>query len=206
MMRRLLIVLVSVALLAAAIIGGVWYAGRWMTRPSDPVTVSTASLEAVRAQNRLVPFAARFVAVVTSQQTRFGLSARKTLIMPGMVRYSINLAALQPADLKWDPAFATLSVRLPAIELEGPEVDLGAIREYGEGGVLMALTDAEARLDTANRLSGQRELLAQARAPLPMKLARDAARSAIERSFAMPLAAAGIQASVVARFADEQGN
>jgi len=203
-MRRLVPVLVGVALLAALAIGGFWYVGNRLTRAADPVTVSTASLEAMRAQNRLVPFAARFVAVTTSQQSRFGLSARKTLIMPGMVRYAINLAALQPADLKWDAVTTTLSVTLPPIEVEGPEVDLAAIKEYGEGGVLMALTNAEATLDAANRKAGQAELLKQARADLPMKLARDAARSAIERSFAMPLAAAGIEAKVVARFADEQ--
>jgi hypothetical protein len=39
-----------------------------------------------------------------------------------------------------------------------------------------------------------------------MRLARDAARSAIERSFAMPLKAAGIgDARVVARFTSEEG-
>ena len=44
-------------------------------------------------------------------------------------------------------------------------------------------------------------------AEVPMRLARDAARSAIERSFAMPLKAAGIgDARVVARFAAEEGN
>jgi len=34
-----------------------------------------------------VPLAARFVVVVTSTQSRFGLTARKTLIMPSTVRY-----------------------------------------------------------------------------------------------------------------------
>jgi hypothetical protein len=66
------------------------------------------------------------------------------------------------------------------------------VREYGQGGVLMALTDAEKQLDAANRKAGQAELVAQAHDPLPMKLAADAARSAIERSFAMPLKAAGV--------------
>jgi len=44
----------------------------------------------------------------------------------------------------------------------------------------------------------------QAAAPTPMRLAREAARQAVERSFAMPLSAAGIEsAQVVAHFADE---
>jgi hypothetical protein len=36
-----------------------------------------------------------------------------------------------------------------------------------------------------------------------MRLARDAAKRAVERSFAMPLRAAGIEAQVEVRFADE---
>jgi hypothetical protein len=36
-----------------------------------------------------------------------------------------------------------------------------------------------------------------------MRLARDAAKRAIERSFAMPMLAAGIEAKVVARFPEE---
>ena len=166
----------------------------------DPASIARASLEAVRAQNELVPFAARFVAVVTSEEKRFGLSARKTLIMPGMVRYAIDLSRLRQRDVVWNAAGRTLTVTLPPIAIEGPEVDLTAIREYGQGGVLMALTDAEKDLDAANRKAGQTELLRQARDPLPMTLARDAARDAIERSFALPLKAAGIEATVIARF------
>ena len=96
----------------------------------------------------------------------------------------------------------TLRVRLPDIEIAGPEVDLAASREYGEGGVLGALTDAETVLDKANQARAVADLRKQAMAEVPMRLARDAARSAIERSFAMPLKAAGISdAKVVARFA-----
>ena len=169
----------------------------------DPVTVAIASLQAVREQAVLVPFAARFVAVVTSEQHRFGFSAKKTLIMPGMVRYELDLSALRQRDLAWDAAARTLTVTLPSLRVSAPAVDLRAIQTYGEGGVLMALTDAGNVLDAANKQAGQSELVRQARDPLPMRLARDAARRAIERSFVMPLKAAGIDATVTTRFADE---
>jgi hypothetical protein len=169
----------------------------------DPETIAAASLQSVREQSKLTPFAARFVAVVTSSQTRFGLTAEKTLIMPGLVRYELDLAKLRQQDLKWDGASKTLSISLPPLEIAGPEIDLGQMREYGEGGVLMALSDAENRLDAANRRRGQQELVRQAREPMPMRLARDAARRAVARSFAMPLRAAGIEANVEVRFADE---
>lgn len=63
----------------------------------------------------------------------------------------------------------------------------------------MRLTNAEQRLDAANRRRAEEELARQARQALPLRLARDAARNAIERSFAMPLKAAGIDAQVALR-------
>jgi hypothetical protein len=190
-------------LLVVVIAAGIIFALGWKLRKElnpDPVTVAAASLQAVREQAVLVPFAARFVAVVTSEQHRFGLTAKQTLIMPGMVRYELDLAALQQRDLSWDAATRTLTVILPPLKVSAPEVDLRHVQSYGEGGVLMALTDIETRLDAANKAAGQTELVRQARDALPMKLARDAARNAIERSFAMPLKAAGIDATVVAKF------
>jgi hypothetical protein len=194
-------------ILALLITIGLAFGAAWRFRAvfnPDPTSIARASLEAVRAQDRLTPFAARFVAVVTSEERRFGFSARKTLIMPGLVRYSLDLGTMKPRDLVWNTADHTLAVTLPPLDIEGPEVDLASIREYGEGGVLMALTDAEKQLDQSNRKAGQAELLRQAHDALPMRLARDAARGAVERSFAMPLKAAGIDATVTAKFAGER--
>jgi hypothetical protein len=169
----------------------------------DPTTIASASLEGLREQNRLSAFAARYVAVVTSKQSQLGFTTEKTLIMPGMVRYEVDMAKLTQSDVAWDGNSKTLSVRLPAVEADGPQVDLNAVREYGSGGVLTTFTDAEKRLDAANRRAGQIELIRQAREPAMIKLARDATRRAVERSFAMPLRAAGIDATVAVRFADE---
>lgn len=171
----------------------------------DAESIATASLQAVREQNRLTPFTARYVAVVTSTRTRFGLKAQKTLIMPGTVRYEIDLSKLGRDDLAWDRAAKTLTVTLPPVELAGPEVDLAKVQEYSAGGILASVTDAESALDAANRQVGRAELLKQARSPEAMRMARDAARRAVERSFALPLAAAGLEARVAARFADEAG-
>ncbi|MEG3161029.1 DUF4230 domain-containing protein [Sphingomonas sp. LB2R24] len=169
----------------------------------DPTTIASASLEGLREQNRLSAFAARYVAVVTSKQSQLGFTTEKTLIMPGMVRYEVDMGKLTQADVAWDGTSKTLSVRLPAVEADGPQVDLNAVREYGSGGVLTTFTDAEKNLDAANRRAGQIELIRQAREPAMIKLARDATRRAVERSFAMPLRAAGIDATVAVRFADE---
>ena len=174
----------------------------------DPKTIASSSLESMRAQNRLIAFVARYVSVVSSEQERFGglVSAERTLILPGDVRYEVDLSKLQPEDVRWDSGSQVLSVRIPDIEVAGPEVDLNAAREYGSGGVLANLTNAETQLDAANRARAVADLRKQAQADVPMRLARNAARQAIERSFSMPLKAAGFEnARVVARFAGEEG-
>jgi hypothetical protein len=158
----------------------------------------------MRAQNRLIAFVARYVSVTTSTTSRFGLSARRTLILPGDVRYELDLAKLEAKDVSWDDSTHTLSIRLPEVEVAGPDVDLSAAQEYSAGGVLAALTNADQSLDQANRASAVADLRKQASAPVPMRLARQAARQAVERSFAMPLVAAGFKdVKVVARFPTE---
>ena len=172
----------------------------------NPQTIASSSLESMRAQNRLIVFAARYVSVTSSSVSRLGFSTERTLILPGDVRYEVDLSKLQPKDVRWDKGTSTLSVRIPDIEIAGPDVDLNAVREYGSGGVLSVLTDAEGKLDQANRARAVGDLRKQALAAVPMRLARDSARAAIERSFAMPLKAAGFDdVKVVARFAFEQG-
>lgn len=200
-MRRDLFRIIVVALLLLAIFLG-WRAWSGWQKGYEPETVVAASLEGLREQNVLVPFTARYVAVVTSSQSRLGLSAKKTLIMPGTVRYELDLAKLQPSDLDWDDTARRLTVTLPPLRLAGPEIDIDAISEFRDGEILLAITDAEASLDAANRKAGQAELIKQAKSATPMRLAEAAARSAIEQSFAMPLKAAGIDATVTARFSE----
>ena len=197
--------LVAAALLLGLLIGvTTGIADRIFGSGPKPETIATASLESMRAQNRLVAFVARYVSVTSSRTTRFGLSAERTLILPGDVRYELDLSKLQPSDVSWDASSQTLRVKLPEVEIAGPDVDLNAAREYGAGGVLSALTDAEQGLDQANRSRAVQDLRKQASAEVPMRLARQAARAAVERCFAMPLQAAGFaNAKVVARFPTE---
>jgi hypothetical protein len=204
-MRRpaIILLLLLAGLLLGAVLASSLKLDRLLGGGPDPETVASATLQSVREQSRLTVFAARFVAVVTSSQSRFGLSARKTLIMPGTVRYEVDLARLQQRDVVWDAASRQLRITLPPVQVSAPQISLNELREYGGDGVLTALTDAEQQLDAANRRRGQVELVRQAREPLPLRLARDAARRSVERSFAMPLRAAGMEADVVVRFADE---
>jgi len=204
--RPLAIGAVVVALILGLLVGGALDIGKRLFGGPDPETVASSALQSMRAQNRLVPFVARYVSVVSSRQERFGglVSSERTLILPGDVRYELDLAELDPDDVQWDASSSTLSVTLPEIEIAGPEVDLAAAREYGEGGVLSAVTDANQALDRNNRTRAVADLRKQAGGAVPMRLAREAGRQAVERSFALPLQAAGFDnAKVVARYRTE---
>lgn len=196
----------ALALIALFVVALFWALGAMVAHRlagPDPVTIASGSLQGLRAQNRLSAFTARFVSVATSTQSQFGLSAKKTLIMPGTVEYQVDLGKLTARDVTWDGKTGTLGVTLPPVEVTPPRIDLTQIREYGDGGILSRITDADARLDAANRAAGQDELSRQAHEAVPMKLARDATRRAVSDSFVLPLRAAGLHATVVVRFADE---
>ena len=197
---------VIVALLLGLLVGGALDIGKRLFGGPDPETVASSALQSMRAQNRLVPFVARYVSVVSSRQERLGglISNERTLVLPGDVRYELDLAKLDSDDVRWDASSNTLSVTLPEVEIAGPEVDLAAAREYGENGVLSAVTNADEALDRNNRARAIADLRKQAGAAVPMRLAREAGRQAVERSFALPLQAAGFDnARVVARYPTE---
>jgi len=171
----------------------------------DPMEIANATLLSVREQGRQTVFIGRFAAIATASESRFGMSARKTLIMPGQVRYAVDLSRLRREHLAWDSGTRTLTVTLPPLEIAGPQLDLNQVQEYSEGGMLMALTDAGRVIDAANNRAAQAELMRQARGAQPMTEARAAAMRDVARSFALPLRAAGIDASVATRFVAPDG-
>src|SRR5581483_6322314 len=203
--KPLVLAMVAVALVLGVLLGVTTGVADRLFGP-NPKTIANASLQSMRAENRLTVFAARYVSVVSSEEQRLGglVSSERTLILPGDVRYELDLSQLQQGDVSWDGSNRTLKIKLPEIDVAGPDVDINAVREYGGGGVLSALTNANQQLDQANRDRAVQDLRKQATAAVPMQLAHQAAREAVERSFAMPLLAAGFKdVKVVARFPTE---
>lgn len=169
---------------------------------TDVRSVVEVSLKAIKAQNRITPMSASYVAIVTSEEEHLWgmMQSRKTLIMPGRVRYEVDLSKLQQRDLRWDAVTKTLRVRLPAIEVSDPDIDLLNIKEFADG-AMTTFSSVDHELDAANRKLGMIKLAEQARDPKMIIQARRAAAKAIEQTFEMPMRAAGIRASVVADFA-----
>src|SRR4029079_17547746 len=129
----LVLAMVAIALALGVLVGMTTGVASWLFGGPNPKTIASASLESMRAQNRLIAFTARYVSVTTSTQSQLGFSAKRTLILPGDVRYELDLSKLQPGDVTWDKSTRTLKVRLPEIEIAGPDVDLSAAQEYGQG-------------------------------------------------------------------------
>ena len=131
----------------------------------NPKTIASASLESMRAQNRLIAFVARYVSVVTQRAAaarrsyQLGADARSC---PATCATNSTCPSSQPKDVSWDGSTHTLRVQLPEIEIAGPDVDLAAAQEYGDGGVLSALTNANQQLDQANRARAVADLRKQA--------------------------------------------
>ena len=202
--KPLVIGMVLIALVLGVLIGTSTGIADKLFGGPNAKTIASASLESMRAQNRLIAFVARYVSVTTSETSQLGFSSKRTLILPGDVRYELDLSKLQDKDVSWDKSTHTLRVRLPEIEIAGPDVDLASAQEYGQGGILSAFTNSNQQLDSANRAKAVADLRKQAQGAVQMRLAHQAARAAIERSFAMPLVAAGYKdAKVVARFPTE---
>src|SRR5436190_17653676 len=134
--KPLVLAMVAVALVLGVMLGLTTGLVDRVFGGPNATTIASASLQSMRAQNRLIAFVARYVSVTTTTTSRFGFSAERTLILPGDVRYELDLSKLQPDDVTWNGSSHTLEVKLPELDIAGPDVDLAAAREYGEGGVL----------------------------------------------------------------------
>ena len=88
--------------LSLVIAGGIW----WAVRHSEPQmgNVVASTLDALQEQNRLLTFTNTSTATVTTTQSRYGLSAKKTLIVKGVMRYEVDMAKLTNDDVRWDEA------------------------------------------------------------------------------------------------------
>src|SRR3954471_9710255 len=117
--KPLVIAMIVVALVLGLLVGMTTGIADRIFGGPNPKTIASASLESMRAQNRLIAFVARYVSVVSSEQQRLGglVSSERTLILPGDVRYELDLSKLEAKDVTWDASAHTLQVRLPEVEV-----------------------------------------------------------------------------------------
>jgi hypothetical protein len=165
----------------------------WLGGRPPVLSVADATLQAIQRQSRLTVLTARLNATITSRQERLGglLTASKTLIIPGTIRYEVDLAGLKLEDMRWNPADQSLTIFAPRPKIAGPEVDLTRAVEYKDGALLLSLTNVEAAFDKANREAVSASMQKQAAAQTLVDLADEAARDVIGQLFRLPLVTAG---------------
>ena len=199
---RALITLPAIAGLALAVLGG-WYAIESL-RPDhgDPVA---ASLLAFEKQDRLTVFSAQLAPVVSADDVRlFGvLKSRQIAVIPARVDYTVDLAGMNKARIDWDPNGQRMTVTLPPLQLSKPNLDEAHAQYLREG--VWITGDAQAKLTRDNTLTAEKLAGDQARNPVLLDLAKEAARGAMRQNLTIPLQVAGYgDVTVNVRFDGEQ--
>jgi hypothetical protein len=196
---------VIVALMLGLVVGGALDIGKRLFGGPDPETVASSALQSMRAQNRLVPFVARYVSVVSSRQERLGglVSSERTLILPAMCATSSTSPSLVRTT-SIGTLQATRSTS-PCRRSRSPgrgRSGRGARIWRGRGAV--DVTNADEALDRNNRARGRRRS-AQAGRRRSADAAGARGRPTGGRAeLRIALQAAGFdKAKVVARYATE---
>jgi hypothetical protein len=208
-MKKLIgIILLGVVLFAAAFGGAYFFAHRSGAGADAKVKeVVAAALGNLKHEPRVFAFAASFVGnvVINPPEGADPAVPRQILLVPGSVRYEIDLNALKPDNARWDAESKTLEITLPPFILAGPDIDFGGVRDVKADGMMATVANARTVLADSGIKAAKGELLKQAWGDTPMRLARDATRHLFERNFSLALRTAGIKANVKAKFADEAG-
>ena len=198
---RPLITLPAIAGIGLLGLGG-WYALETLSPDhGDPVA---ASLLAFEKQDRLTVFSAQLAPVVSADDVRaFGiLTSRQVAVIPARIDYTLDLSQMNAARMNWDAASGRLDVTLPPLQLSKPNLD-EAHAQYLREGVFITGA-AQAKLTRDNTLTAERLAADQARNPVLLGLAKDAARSVMQQNLAIPLQVAGYDTvTVTVRFDGE---
>ena len=185
---RPLLTLPAVAALGLLGLAG-YYALKTLTpEHGDPVA---ASLLAFEKQDRLTVFSAQITPVVSADDVRvFGIfKSRQVAVIPARIDYTIDLSKMDGKRMRWDAATKRLAVTLPPLQLSPPNLDEAHAQYLREG--VWITGDAQAKLTRDNTITAQKLASDQARNPVLLNLAKEAARGAMRQNLAIPLQVAG---------------
>lgn len=198
-MRRLLLAFVAGLL---AIGGAGWW---WTHRNTDartdtthdgPFTTTTTVavgevVRDIRATNRLVVFQAYLSAITSATECRFfgcPIESKQTLISPAFVNYFIDMDQITERSVTL--ADNQLTVRIPPLRIERPNIDTTAVRIFNEG-TFSHITSADVRLEEQTRPAAVKQLYAQAQSGFLLRAARKQAVTAVFNNIKRTLIASG---------------
>ncbi|UVO52351.1 DUF4230 domain-containing protein [Sphingomonas sp. SUN019] len=140
---------------------------------------------------------------VGSDTRGFGmLTSQRVIKAPFEVNYFVDVGTLTPRDFRYDEARKVLLVDAPDVRVERANVDEAKTYIDQTSGVFVTRAAMTAMQRQASA-AATRVAADEARKPENIAAARNNARAAIAALFAAPLAAAGLDATVEVRFADD---
>lgn len=176
----------------------------FLTRLGGSEDAVETLLISTRKMNDLTVFGAQLVSLVRTEHDGLidALDTTTFVIVPGQVRYTVNLAALDRAALSWDAKTQRLIVVVPDPVPTDPNID-GARARVLIDGIDLENGDKRQRVLQKSLAVARADIVKKARDPQLLGAARDAGRAALEATFAAPLRAAGLNPTVTVRFKSE---
>lgn len=179
---------------------------RWQARYCDcpgPLKIAQSTMTEARRERQLLVSSISFDSRAVTEEPLLiprpeGLpdllwdlvSTSKTILAPTRVDYVVDLEAMTDADLKWDEASQTLTVRRPPVTLRKPQL-LGGAKVEVRNGFVLWVSGAEEKLTEAAIAALVSNAESAARGEKPMTKAEDDADRAFARTFEGPLRIAG---------------
>jgi hypothetical protein len=167
----------------------------------ETTKVLEATVESLRAENKLLVFSYKGSAKVRAERTYFKIfSGDQQLQIPAVVNYYLDLSELTLADVTHDERAKLVRVRLPKLKVGDiafqPE---NAMTETG--GILSWNDDQVEALRKLNYKTARKAMVAQAQQKGLVKAAERQAISNVQTYFEIPLRIAGLpDVKVVATF------
>ncbi len=176
---------------------------RWLGSAEATDVIGTL-ITSTRALNELTVLEAQMFAIARTADRGWlpPLDTTTYVIVPGAVRYAVDLAGIDRRNLNWDPATATLVAVLPEPRAGTVNID-GARARVIVDGLDLASGDKREAVLKASLAAARDDMARQATQGHFREAARTAARAALQQNLAAPLVAAGLKPVVIVRFRGE---
>jgi hypothetical protein len=167
-------------------------------RKADQEDLGMSNLDKVTAvvrerRNRLEVMRLRGV-ITTVRETSGGIGGvfdgKLVIRQPFSTGYFVDMSQMRLSDYIWDEDSKTLFVRLPAVTVDGPNIDATRQQVAVKGWVITR--DMQDRLRRSVAQGADQQARTEAAKPEHLEAARSRAIEAITRNLSLPLAASGV--------------
>lgn len=200
------LVLLAIVVTAGVVGFRTWNERYEVTAPEQRSGVAVAQVVAAtlsKAGDLRVSRLSGTVQGVGSDTRGFGmLTSQRVMKAPFEVDYFVDVGRLAPRDFRYDEARKVLLVDAPDVRVARANIDEAKTYIDQTSGVFVTRS-AMAAMQRQASAGATRVAAEEARKPENIAAAKNNARAAIAALFAAPLAAAGLDATVEVRFADD---